>query len=106
VTIKTITLDCLKNVSYLNFNCSQQTFGNMSSELARGFKLCPDVKGSVGDELSAEEFFASDQRLPGMKEIAERQSRNEKRFGAPPAVPRIAAHKKRAPLESQRHWQG
>jgi hypothetical protein len=105
VTIKTITLDCLKNVSYLNFDCGNQTFGFMSSELARGFKLCPDVKGSVGEELSAEEFFASDQRLPGVEEIAERESRNAKRFGAPPAVPRVAAQKKRAPLESPRHWQ-
>jgi hypothetical protein len=105
VTIKTITLDCLKNVSYLNYDCGNQTFGFMSSELARGFKLCPDVKGSVGDELSAEEFFASDQRLPGAEEIAERETSNALRFGATPAVPRIAAHKKRAPLESPRHWQ-
>jgi hypothetical protein len=107
VTIKTITLDCLKNVSYLNFDCGNQTFGFMSSELARGFKLCPDVKGSVGDELSAEEFFASDQRLPGVDEIAEREASNVQRFGATPAVPRAHASKKRAAhAESVRHWQG
>jgi hypothetical protein len=62
-TIKTITLACLNGLTS-NFDCGNNQIGFMASELARAFKSCPDVSSSIGDELSAEEFFASDQRMP------------------------------------------
>jgi hypothetical protein len=62
-TIKTITLACLNGLTS-NFDCKHKQIGFMASELARAFKSCPDVSSSIGDELSAEEFFASDQRMP------------------------------------------
>jgi hypothetical protein len=62
-TIKTITLACLKGLTS-NFDCTNKQIGFMASELARAFKSCPDVSSSIGDELSAKEFFASDQRMP------------------------------------------
>jgi hypothetical protein len=64
-TLKTITLSCLNSLTS-QFNCGNQQIGFMASELARAFKSCPDVSSSVGDELSAAEFFAADQRLPKM----------------------------------------
>jgi hypothetical protein len=104
-TIKTITLDCLKNVSYLNFDCSNQTFAFMASELTRGFKICPDVQGSVGEDMSDEEFFAADQQLPLIDDIAEREADNERRFGATPFVTRKASWQKRAAnFEAPRPW--
>lgn len=65
-TIKTITLACLNKLTS-QFDCGNQQIGFMASELARAFKTCPDVSSSIGDELSVEEFFAADQRLPKLK---------------------------------------
>ncbi len=63
-TVKTIEVSCLRRVSFDYFSCRNDTIGFFSAELARAFKLCPDVQGDVGDEISAEEFYRTDQKGP------------------------------------------
>jgi len=43
-TVKTITLDCLRNVSYNLFSCYNKTVTDLGNEMMHAFDVCPDVQ--------------------------------------------------------------
>jgi len=66
-TMKTITLDCLRNVSYNMFSCYNRTVIDLQNDMLKAFNVCPDVQQWVGYNVKRGDVDEHEAVLPAIR---------------------------------------